>query len=267
MPIDTNYVLAVPVESSTLPTRAKNVLKRLGCATVADVTKLTPDQILRAKWAGKKVLAYITAWLGEFGFSLTTPVATKLTPTGFPLLNGYLQLQDRLFEYFGYKEDWRAIPVDDRTNSYWLLQENEHGGGLVTYADEKLTTELLDHDNPGTFYADSIYTQRFLPKWVYRGKDYTMISVDTHTDGNKFLAIFSNAKEATPSTHGAMYQPLKEAAASWDLYGDIAVPRDMQTMEFDPLGFELPLERPSTRPRDMQTMEFDPLGAIHNFKN
>lgn len=44
-------------------------------------------------------------------------------------------------------------------------------------------------------YSNEIYTQRFLPKWVYRGKDYTMICVDTHTDGNKFLQIFDNSKE------------------------------------------------------------------------
>ncbi len=30
---------------------------------------------------------------------------------------------------------------------------------------------------------------------VYRGQDYTMISVDTHVDGNKFLQIFDNKKE------------------------------------------------------------------------
>jgi hypothetical protein len=242
MPIDTNYVLAVPVESSTLPTRAKNVLKRLGCATIADTTKLTPPEILRAKWAGKKVLAYIQTWLGEFGLSLTLPAATKPTPTGFPLLNGYFQAQQRLFDYFGYREDWVHIPLDDRTADYWLLQERTDGSGrgLVTYAPTELTLELflgpnLDRKNPGTFYGSSIYQQRFLKKWVYRGKDYTMICVDTHTDGNKFLAIFDNKKEVTPATYGAQYGPLVEAAKSWDLFGDIAVPLDMQAMGFKTL--------------------------------
>ncbi len=237
MPID-NSILAIRVEGSTLPTRAKNVLKRLGCVTVADATKLTPDQILRAKWAGKKVLAYITAWLGEFGLSLTIPAAYKPTPTGFPLLNGYTQAQQRLFDYFGYQQDWVSIPLDDRTADFWLLQErtDDSGRGLVTYAPTELTTELFSHEKPvDTFYGSSIYTQRFLKKWVYRGKDYTMICTDTHTDGNKFLAIFDNAKEVTPATHGAMYQPLKEAAKSWDLFGDIAVPRDMQAMGFKTL--------------------------------
>ncbi len=242
MPIDKKYVLAIRMEDTILPTRAKNVLKRLGCVTLEDATKLTPDQILRAKWAGKKVLAYITAWLDGFGLSLTIPTDAKPTPTGFPLLNRYSQTQQRLFDYFGYNENWAHIPLDDRTADYWLLQERTDGSGrgLVVYAPEELTLELLlgpnlDRKNVGTFYGSSIYTQRFLKKWVYRGKDYTMICTDTHTDGNKFLAIFDNAKEVTPATHGAMYQPLKEAAKSWDLFGDIAVPRDMQAMGFKTL--------------------------------
>lgn len=220
-------IYAIEIESSTsLPTRAKNVLMRLNCKTIGDVVKLTPDQILRGKWAGKKVLAYIVAWLSDFGLSLTVPEAVVPTSAGFPLLNGLFQIQKQLFDYFGYREDWVRIPVEDNTSDYWLLLEGKNGRGEVTYAPEELTCELLlgknlNREDVGTFYGYSIYTQRHLPKWVYRGKDYTMIVVDTHTDGNKYLAIFSNAKEATPTTHGAMYQPLVEAAKSWDLYGDV----------------------------------------------
>src|SRR5579863_6289221 len=222
MPNDKNtYVLKVRVDESTLPTRAKNVLKRLGCETIADATELTADQILKAKWAGKKVLSYITTWLREFGLDLKSPEALRPTPTGFPLLNGFFQIQKQLFDYFGYVEDYVKLPLRDDTDAYWLLQQNERGGGKVIYAPEELTPQLLDRANPGTFYGDSIYTQRFLPKWVYRGRDFTMIVVDTHTDGNRFLAIFDNSKEAKPETHGAQYQPLLEAARSWDLWGDL----------------------------------------------
>ena len=220
LPLGASYVLSVRVDESTLPTRAKNVLKRLGAITIADVAKLTPEQVLRAKWAGKKVLAYITAWLGEFGLSLTIPEKTIPTAAGFPLLNSFFGVQQRLFDYFGYVEDYVKIPLRDDTDAHWLLQQNENGRGKVTYASEELTLELLDRKNPGTFYGDSIYTQRFLPRWVYRGKDFTMICVDTHTDGNKFLAIFANAKEVKPETHGAIYPLLCEAANAWDLWGD-----------------------------------------------
>lgn len=111
-------VLTIEVkDSGKLPTRAKNVLIRLECETVKDVIKLTPAQILRAKWAGKKVLAHIEAWLGSFGLSLTIPADTLPSPAGFPLLNGYLQIQKQLFDYFGYAGLF--LPMEDCTSEIW----------------------------------------------------------------------------------------------------------------------------------------------------
>ena len=95
-----------------------------------------------------------------------------------------------IYDYFGYVEDWVVIPLDDSTHQYWNLKDGKEDG-QVRYADEK--HDLINLT--GNHYDCEIYTQRFLPKWVYRGKDYTMIVVDTQTDGNKFLAIFSNDKE------------------------------------------------------------------------
>ncbi len=83
-----------------------------------------------------------------------------------------------------------AIPVDDATEYFWLIDGGDRDG-VVRFAD---TEENLNNYEAGEFYENSIWTQRFLPKWVYAGKDYTMICVDTHTDGNKFLQIFDNSK-------------------------------------------------------------------------
>ena len=107
------------------------------------------------------------------------------------LLNEYNQKKQELFDYFGYVEDWVAIPVNDATMYYWHLSGEGHGD-YVQFAD---TEEDLFDENRGNYCINEIYTQRFLPKWVYRGKDYTMVIVDTHTDGNKFLQIFDNSKE------------------------------------------------------------------------
>ena len=104
------------------------------------------------------------------------------------ILDQYFDLQQQLFDYFSYVEDWVSIPIDDRREYYWQLNQNTDGSGSVLYAKTK---NLYETDK---YYSDSIYTQRFLPKWVYEGKEYTMICVDTHTDGNKFLAIYANDK-------------------------------------------------------------------------
>lgn len=103
------------------------------------------------------------------------------------LLKDYFDAKKQVHDYFGYVEDWVAIPLDDATDCVWYL--DGEGPGEVRYA------ENIEDFATGEYYANSIYTQRFLPKWVYRGEEYTMICVDTQTDGNKFLQIFDNSKE------------------------------------------------------------------------
>jgi|ERR1041385_1047199 hypothetical protein len=105
------------------------------------------------------------------------------------LLDEYLSLLKRIHEYFGYVQDWRVIPIDDRREYYWHLEGE--GPGTVGFAD----TEEELQSQEGNYYQDDIYTQRHLTRWVYRGEEFTMVCCDPHTDGNTFLAIFSNARE------------------------------------------------------------------------
>lgn len=108
------------------------------------------------------------------------------------LLDNYLSLQADIYTYFGYVEDWRIIPISDHRQYFWYL--DGEGPGEIHYAD----TEQELSEESGNYYMDEIYTQRHLPKWVYRGADYTLVCVDTHTDGNQLLAVFTNANERSP---------------------------------------------------------------------
>lgn len=109
------------------------------------------------------------------------------------MLKAYFELQEKIYSFFGYKEDWKVIPLDDCTEMYWCCTtKNEKSHGKVLFCKEPLTKEIIEY---GDYYEDTIYTQRFLPKFIYRTENYTMISVDTQTDGNCFLAIFDNTKE------------------------------------------------------------------------
>lgn len=103
------------------------------------------------------------------------------------LLKQYFEIQKQIYDYFDYKENWVVMPIDDATNMCWILNEIE---GYVRYA--KTKDDLYSDSD---YYQNDIYTQRFLTKWVYPGKDYTMICVDTHADSNKFLQIFDNEKQ------------------------------------------------------------------------
>lgn len=109
-------------------------------------------------------------------------------PAVFPL-DDFLANQKALFDYFGYVENWKAIPVDDCRDKYWRL--NGIGPGSVYYADSE--QELAEES--GQFFSDEIYTQRHLDKWVYEGADFTMICCDPGVDGNHFLRIFDNSKK------------------------------------------------------------------------
>lgn len=104
------------------------------------------------------------------------------------VLTEYFNLQKKIYEYFGYEEDWKIIPVSDCREYYWCISHE----GTVKFANNKLNIFKF-HEEDG--YEELIYKSSFLPKCVYIGKDFTMIIIDTRTDGNKFLSIFDNAKE------------------------------------------------------------------------
>jgi hypothetical protein len=101
------------------------------------------------------------------------------------LLDQYFEIQKQVYEHFGYVEDWVVIPLDDAREYFWRCD-----GHTVGFA--KTVEELESQD--GNYYENEVYTQRFLPKWVYEADDFTMICVDTRTDGNKFLQVFDNDK-------------------------------------------------------------------------
>lgn len=69
----------------------------------------------------------------------------------------------------------------------------EKHGDEIIYYDKPLTEEVIEF---GSYYTAEIYTQRFLPKWIYRTDNHTLVCMDTHVDGNKFLGIFDNNKES-----------------------------------------------------------------------
>ena len=106
------------------------------------------------------------------------------------MLDQYFAMPRQIYAYFGYVEDWRIIPLDDSRGYYWKLKGGDRGALLFAE-----TPEILTDDFSEKYYKDQIYTQRHLPRWVYRGAEYTLVVVDTHMDGNKLLRVFDNAKE------------------------------------------------------------------------
>ena len=104
-----------------------------------------------------------------------------------PLLGVYFDIQRIIYDYFGYIEDWKVLPIDDKTGAYWRVRSDS-----VIFSD---TLKGLNNENMMNHYQNDIFRYVHLDKHVYRGKDFTMIIVDTNTDGNQFLQIFTNSRE------------------------------------------------------------------------
>ena len=102
-------------------------------------------------------------------------------------LDDYNKAEAELLEYFGFKEGWTVYPVDDRREYWWELNAVE-----VRFYDSMAAKEQGDGHHT---YTNEILYHAFYEKAVYEGQDYTMIMVDTHVDGNKFLAIYDNSKK------------------------------------------------------------------------
>jgi hypothetical protein len=112
------------------------------------------------------------------------------------LLDNFFELESQIHRAFGYKEDWVKIPLSDHRDCEWALAQEEDGSGeiIMEYEHNGLTE---DNVRLGQCVSYRIYTQRFLPRWVYETKEFTLISVATGVDGNHYIAVYDNKKRIT----------------------------------------------------------------------
>ena len=106
------------------------------------------------------------------------------------LMKKFNSAKQAIYDHVEFKEDWVIYPIDDNTEMFWKISD-----GQVKFA-----KSMEKFNSDGDYYEAEIYTQRFYEKHVYRGDKLTLIFVDTHIDGNKFFAIFSNEKEFKEDT-------------------------------------------------------------------
>lgn len=113
-----------------------------------------------------------------------------------------------LFEHVGYVEDWKVIPVVDHTDDFWAVDPTEKRKFIYSPKREAIAAAIElrcleggDFAYPpefgDCFYSAPIYTQRFLPRWVFRGTEFALVCIDTMTDGNKYLACVRIDHEVT----------------------------------------------------------------------
>jgi len=107
------------------------------------------------------------------------------------LIYNYNKALHALYEHVGFTPDYVVYAIDDCTGMWWSLTGSSTFSQYanVKYADSE--EELKSDDN---YYEDEIYTQRFYDKWIYEGKDFTMIFCNPHVDGVNWFRVFDNKK-------------------------------------------------------------------------
>lgn len=110
------------------------------------------------------------------------------------IIDDYFEAKVKVHKLMGYVPNWVEIPMEDERSMHWMIIGSEENG-YVAYSPEQFTEQNIIDGN--MLYGGPIYTQRHLPKYVYRSEDYVMIAIDTLTDGNKFLMIFDSKLECT----------------------------------------------------------------------
>lgn len=96
-------------------------------------------------------------------------------------------LTNAVYRFFGYEEDWEVFPLSDETDKHWFVTEEE-----VVGSGDPMTVESVT--SGWDIFGGIIYRRRSSAESVLKAGGYTMICVDTQTDGNKFLAVYDDAK-------------------------------------------------------------------------
>lgn len=111
------------------------------------------------------------------------------------VVDTYVTTREAIFDHVGYVEDWRIMPLDDARAMDWWLVGGDPSTGRGCRLQYGRPGAILGDLDAANWYEASVYTQRHLPKWVYRGAELTLIVGDTHCDGNILLFLLDNAKE------------------------------------------------------------------------
>lgn len=100
------------------------------------------------------------------------------------LINDYKDALKNIYEHVGFVQDWVVFPIDDCTDKYWSVNDEN-----CIYADSKEQFE-----SEGDYYQDEICKQRFYDKWVYEGEQITMVICNPLVDGVRWFRVFDNSK-------------------------------------------------------------------------
>lgn len=104
---------------------------------------------------------------------------TKITEIK-KLLETLQTTEQAIYEYFGLDPQWQDLKFSNCTEYYWRFTE---------YAEIYYGDVLKEVTNENAYSAFQILDI------LIKKEKYTLIAMDTQTDGNRYFAIFDNNKE------------------------------------------------------------------------
>ena len=99
-------------------------------------------------------------------------------------LEQYLSMEKEIHKLFGYVQEWRVYPIQDMTGVYWCVPQHSDYELRFSQTIDGLGADIGD---------DPEYSVEV--KRIFACDGFTMLHVDTHTDGNQFLYILDNKKK------------------------------------------------------------------------
>jgi DNA-directed RNA polymerase subunit RPC12/RpoP len=109
------------------------------------------------------------------------------------LISQHFNSYRSILNYFKCPESWQLFPLEDHRDMYWALRRGVFDDSNIMWSPEPITEELLSSGRD--YYTAEIYKTVHLPGSTFEGPEFTMILVDTNTDGNILLMIFDNKKK------------------------------------------------------------------------
>lgn len=108
------------------------------------------------------------------------------------IIDDYFEAKAKVHKLFGYVSDWTEMSMEDYREYDWMLVK-----------DRCVYGEKLDEKNikDGNHYSGYLVDSK-----IYTTDVYTMIPVDTESDGNKFLMIFDAKREVTDEKLKELYE-------------------------------------------------------------
>lgn len=102
-------------------------------------------------------------------------------------LDEYFTARHNIFKFFDYAEDWQDYPIDDMTDKFWFVNNNEIVFSINKSIENPFTEDTI-------LSGEGICSAEIRKPPIIKG-NYTLVVGDTNTDSNVYIMIFDNSKE------------------------------------------------------------------------